>query len=199
MAALARRGSVISPIGSGAIPRNFYDCRTTTVVGGTPMRKFWFGGFISLGLFALLLLGACGDDDSDDSSSGDGGEHADDGDGTQFDREINVVMSDQLRFEPDTIRVKVGERIRLVVDNEESKALHDFTVQMMSVHDVMVEGAEHGAHGADPAEFALHVAAEVGEHGVLLFTPMEAGEYEYFCSVPGHAGAGMRGTIVVEG
>lgn len=152
---------------------------------------------VALGLAAFLFGAACGNDDdgngagSDDTSEGDG-------DAMAFDREITVRSLDRLAFEPDTIRVKVGERIRLVLDNEENAMLHDFSVHvMMPLHDVMMEGAEHG-HGAAAGEFAMHVAAEAGEHGVLMFTATEAGEYEFFCSVAGHADAGMRGTIIVE-
>jgi uncharacterized cupredoxin-like copper-binding protein len=32
----------------------------------------------------------------------------------------------------------------------------------------------------------------------VFFTPREAGEYEILRSVPGHADAGMKGTLIVE-
>ena len=28
--------------------------------------------------------------------------------------------------------------------------------------------------------------------------PLEAGEYDFFCDIPGHRGQGMEGTIVVK-
>jgi uncharacterized cupredoxin-like copper-binding protein len=33
---------------------------------------------------------------------------------------------------------------------------------------------------------------------MIEFTPSQPGEYEFFCSVPGHKEAGMRGTMVVS-
>jgi len=164
------------------------------------------------GVLAFGLLAACGDDDDDtdmdmtddhtsdmDSDHNDGDDHDSDMGEMSFDREITLQMSDLLRYEPDTITVKVGETIRLVVDNEEGTTLHDFSVEGIPVEDVMSEGAEHHHDDSGSAsEFALHVAAEAGEHGVLMFTPTGPGEYEFFCSVIGHREAGMKGTIIVE-
>jgi len=163
--------------------------------------RSWMLLFLA-GVMAFGLLAACGDDDDDGQASNSDADHEDDEhdegmDDMAFDREITLKMSDTLKFEPDTIRLKVGERIRLVADNEEGTALHDFSVEMMAVHDVMMEGAEHG-HDDAMSDFALHVAADPGEHGVLFFTAEEPGEYEFFCSVLGHREAGMKGTIVVE-
>lgn len=35
-------------------------------------------------------------------------------------------------------------------------------------------------------------------NGKMRFTPMEAGEYEFYCSVEGHREAGMKGKLIVE-
>jgi len=159
------------------------------------------------GILAFGLLAACGDDDddtdmgtADDATPAMDADHGDDDDmgDMSFDREITVEMSDLLRFEPDTITVKVGETIRLMVDNEEGTTLHDLSVEEIPVENVMSEGAEHG-HAEAANDFALHVAAEAGEHGALIFTATEPGEYEFFCSVAGHREGGMKGTIIVEG
>jgi uncharacterized cupredoxin-like copper-binding protein len=44
----------------------------------------------------------------------------------------------------------------------------------------------------------LHVAAMMGQTGVLEFTPTKPGTYEFFCTVAGHKEAGMVGTLVVK-
>jgi uncharacterized cupredoxin-like copper-binding protein len=144
------------------------------------MRKlFLFGCVVLVAMVAVL---ACGGDADDDEAS--------------VDREVVVRTDDTLRFEPDEVRVRVGERVRLVADNREGLQLHDFSVERIAAGEVEVEGADH-AHG-DTSDYDLHVAAEAGERGVLVFVAQEPGEYQFFCSVVGHAEAGMTGTIIVE-
>lgn len=134
-----------------------------------------------LGAMVLAVSAACGGDDDDgDENSG----------------EARVVMSDQLRFEPDEIRVKAGEPVVVVLDNSEGSMLHDFTVDEMPVMDVDEGmGAEHEM-GEGTA--ALHMAMDAGEQGEMRFTAMEPGEYEFYCSEPGHAQGGMNGKLIVE-
>lgn len=46
-------------------------------------------------------------------------------------------------------------------------------------------------------DYNLHLALEAGATGELYFTPREAGEYVFFCSVTGHQESGMLGTLIV--
>lgn len=142
-------------------------------------------------MFAVLLVAlACGGDDGGSEDVGDDGV-----------REIQVRMTDELQFEPAEISLEAGQPVRLVIDNGEAASIHDFTVQAIPVMDVTDEGGsfDTGGHmGMDSAEeFDLHLALESGMDGVLEFTPTEAGEYEYLCTVTGHAEAGMTGTMTV--
>lgn len=93
--------------------------------------------------------------------------------------------------------VTTGEGVRLTLDNSDSLLLHDLTIEDMVAEDIHSEGAEHEGddHGA---EEALHVATGPGETGVLEFTPIEPGEYVFYCTVEGHREAGMEGTLVVQ-
>jgi uncharacterized cupredoxin-like copper-binding protein len=112
-------------------------------------------------------------------------------------RVIRVTPTDQLTFEPAVITMRVGERISLTIDNRNSASLHDFTVDAIPVRDVHADGDQHvGAH-IDQA--ALHVAVEGGKTGTMAFAVTAPGEYEFYCTVPNHAAAGMKGRIVVEG
>jgi uncharacterized cupredoxin-like copper-binding protein len=36
-----------------------------------------------------------------------------------------------------------------------------------------------------------------GQSGAVEFTIQEAGAYEYYCSLPGHADRGQKGTLTV--
>lgn len=153
------------------------------------------------GAAAVADADAHSDDATDaHSASGDGHdaeEHDSAADAHSESVEVTVHASDLLKFEPPEIRVNAGQRVRLVLDNEQGSVLHDFTIEQMAVDDVHVEGAAH-AHNED-MHYALHVATEPGEAGVVEFTPTEPGTYEFFCTVPGHAQAGMVGTLIVEG
>ena len=48
------------------------------------------------------------------------------------------------------------------------------------------------------SEYDLHVAVDGGASGTLEFTPTAAGEYEFTCTVTGHAEGGMMGTLTVS-
>lgn len=88
-------------------------------------------------------------------------------------REMEVEAG-ELWFDPATLEVTVGAPANLRLVNT-GEAFHDLTVPAA---DVVLT--------AEPGEQAV---------GAVEFT--ESGRYEFFCSVPGHAQGGMRGTIVV--
>jgi len=88
--------------------------------------------------------------------------------------ELRVEAGD-LWFEPVELQVAAGGPFNLVLVN--SGAVF---------HDLVVEGLEVGV-GADPGETAAG--------GLVIDEP---GEYRFECTVPGHAPAGMEGTITVE-
>ncbi len=150
-------------------------------------------GMLAIGLLGLAasLSVACGDDD-DVSTNSTTPTQA----GT-----VTISAMDSLSFSPSRAEVNLGEPAHLVIDNTDSAILHDWTIEEISVEDVSVsgaEGGEHNEHGADTGEYDLHVAVDGGETGSIDFTPLEAGEYEFICTVTGHAGSGMRGTLVVS-
>lgn len=166
------------------------------------MRK-WIAPLVLVTLVASLGLVACGDDDDVANGGDNASDQVDDGNtghDDEADETVQVLVvraDDGLAFEPDEIHLRVGERVRLTVDNAEAANLHDFTVDHMNVADVHGGGGEHGDD--DHGEMAaLHIALEPGMQGDIEFTPMEAGTYEFYCSVPGHAQGGMKGVIVVE-
>jgi len=152
-------------------------------------------------LFALTLVAVavaafgCGGSD-------DGGESAS-SEETAGPLQVRLVAdegSDGLVFEPKEIRARVGQTVRLVLDNQ-GLALHDFNVEGMPVRVVMASGAEHDADeigGGGESGMILHVASDPGQTGELEFVPLEPGTYVFFCSVLGHKEAGMEGRIIVS-
>ena len=114
---------------------------------------------------------------------------------------VITMRTEDFRFVPETVTVKVGETIRLRLENRDP-VLHDYTTDEDEFIVMEASGANHGDHEMDPeAQVSLqplHIAAEANDYGELVFEATEAGEYEFYCSVPGHREAGMVGKIVIE-
>ncbi len=112
--------------------------------------------------------------------------------------DVSLVATD-IAFNVTRLEVPANQAVRLTLEN--SGALeHDFSIREIDVRDVhTAEGeADDHAMSEDVHELDLHVAAlPGGGRGTLEFTPTEPGEYEYYCTVPGHKEAGMLGTLVV--
>jgi len=87
---------------------------------------------------------------------------------------IEVVATD-LRFDPATVTITAGDTVNLALVND-GRAFHDLTIPALG--------------------FLLD--AEAGGETSGSLTVDEPGTYEFECSVPGHAEAGMRGTLIVE-
>jgi plastocyanin len=85
-----------------------------------------------------------------------------------------TVEAGEMWFDPDVLELTAGEPVNLAVDNR-GELFHDLTVDDL---DLRIEVPAGGS-----ATAGLEVA--------------EPGEYDFYCSVPGHASAGMHGTLVV--
>lgn len=112
------------------------------------------------------------------------------------------VKADEFSFEPAVVTVRAGTEYRLVLQNT-GAVLHDWTIERIAATAVAgTETARHDMGGMNRMVGSgdrLHVAAAAGKATELTFTPTEPGEYEYACTVPGHADLGMRGRLVVQG
>jgi nitrite reductase (NO-forming) len=127
-------------------------------------------------LAAGLVVGACGGGGSGKAkTSGDSGAPADKTAVPLPDGPKLAVSAKEFAFTPSTLTMKAGEPTDVVLKNDGSIE-HDFSV--------------------DAAGFKLPVPAS--GTGDLLLTIAKPGTYPFHCSVPGHEGAGMKGTITVE-
>jgi Cu+-exporting ATPase len=86
------------------------------------------------------------------------------------------VVARDVAFTPDIIRVRAGDWLVITLRNDDPV-----------FHDLEVEGLANVDVGARPGQTA--------DLRVRLDRP---GTWEFVCTVPGHAEAGMRGTLVVE-
>jgi plastocyanin len=85
-----------------------------------------------------------------------------------------AIEASEMWFEPATIEVTAGEPINLTLDNR-GDVLHDLTID----------------------ELDLRIEAQPGQRASAGLGSIEPGEYAFYCSVPGHDSAGMRGTLIV--
>ena len=166
----------------------------------------------------------------DPSSSGSDGAagHSDGGIVDSGDELVITMRTEDFKFVPDSVTIKVGQTVRLRLDNHDP-VLHDYTTDEAEFIVLEADGAAHGDHEAVAASHddddgvvashddddqdmddhdmdpeaqvslqPLHIAAEGNEHGELVFEATEPDEYVFYCSVPGHREAGMVGTIIIE-
>jgi uncharacterized cupredoxin-like copper-binding protein len=96
------------------------------------------------------------------------------------------------RFEPETIAVRPGERVRFVIQNNDPID-HEFILGDERVQLAHEEGTE-AHHPPRPGEVSVPAGATV----VTTVTfPTTAGDLIFGCHLPGHYGFGMRGTVTI--
>jgi plastocyanin/uncharacterized membrane protein len=84
------------------------------------------------------------------------------------------IEATEMAFDPASFEVTSGEPVNLTVTNA-GQVFHDLTID----------------------ELELKVEVDRGETTTVGLAVDEPGVYEFYCSVPGHASAGMRGTLTV--
>lgn len=135
---------------------------------------------VAAGIAGLLVLASCG-----------GG--ADEGSSAQV-RTVEVKALDSLRFEPASVSVRSGEKVRFVITNA-GKIAHEFVLgdeEMQMAHENQAGAMDHGM-----VEAMAAVKLAAGETEEVRVTFDEAGEVLYGCHEPGHYEGGMIGTVAV--
>jgi uncharacterized cupredoxin-like copper-binding protein len=89
-------------------------------------------------------------------------------------RQIRVV-ADEFSFAPSEIRIRAGAQVNIELDNR-GDAFHTLTISKL--------------------DFELR--ADGGKRAYGSLTTDAPGRYPFICDVPGHAEAGMRGTLIVQ-
>ena len=138
-----------------------------------------------------LLLSACGDDPAAETTD-----------------TIEVVGTDEMRFEPDEFVVAAGEEVTVELTSENLE--HDFNIEDVAdvgrageMDDDMDMDADDDMddHNDDHPEVPhndLHIVhVDPGETATGSFTIDEPGTYTVYCAVPGHRQAGQEATLEV--
>jgi plastocyanin len=119
---------------------------------------------------SAVITGALEEEEAEEAGQPAGGERE------QNRLELSADPGGALRFDRRSLEARAGE-IRIVMDNPSSLA-----------HNVSVEG-----HGVDEE------GETVGEGGrSTVRARLRPGEYDFYCSVPGHRQGGMEGTLTVR-
>jgi plastocyanin len=135
---------------------------------------------------AALAFAGCGGDDESDSGGGggeaqtptetSGGETAPSGGGASTELEVGADAGGALKFDKTELEGKAGS-VTITMPNPSSVP-----------HAIAVEG-----NGVDEE------GEVVQKDGTSTVTAeLKAGEYEFYCPVPGHEEAGMKGTLTIK-
>jgi uncharacterized cupredoxin-like copper-binding protein len=116
------------------------------------------------------------------------------GDPAKVNRSIRIAGTDDMRYSPSRLTVKVGDTVRFVVSNP-GKRYHELVIgtekDLKSHYEIMKKfpNMEH-----DEPHMA-HVGPGKTREIVWQFT--KAGDFRFACLIPGHWESGMAGTIEV--
>ena len=111
------------------------------------------------------------------------------------------LLATDIAFDQDRLEVMVGQPVKITLQNDGALE-HDFSIMKIphsgEVHaEEMQEEMDHDMSGM-AEEPEVHVASPPEGSFSVEFTPSQAGEYEYFCTVSGHKEAGMAGILMVK-
>ena len=109
-------------------------------------------------------------------------------------RTVIVRMSDNMRFTPDVIAVKLGETVRCDLRND-GRMLHEMvigTAKELDDHAALMLKFPNMEHD-EP--YMAHVAP--GKTGEIVWTFNRPGDFDFACLIAGHYQAGMAGRITV--
>ena len=97
------------------------------------------------------------------------------------------------RFIPDVVNIRIGQRVRLILENQDAE-LHAFVpVDFLTRTNVQVGGDGAPQFGKDGFRRVLIPTQGRAE---LVFAARKAGAFRFFCDLPGHL---MSGMIMVDG
>jgi uncharacterized cupredoxin-like copper-binding protein len=123
---------------------------------------------VGFSLLMVFMLAVAACGGDDDGDDGNGNGNGGNGGST-------TIETPDMSYDPDSFTINAGEDHEVTIDNTDGQ-LHTFTIDELDV-DVEVAG---------------------GESETTTLNVSDAGEYTFYCTVPGHREAGQEGTLTVE-
>jgi uncharacterized cupredoxin-like copper-binding protein len=117
------------------------------------------------------------------------------GDTKAVSRTIRIDMTDDMKFTPNMINVKLNETIRFQVANK-GKVLHEMVIGTKKELDDHAEMMKKFPNMEHDEPYMAHVDPGKRDDIVWLFN--RAGDFDFACLIPGHYQAGMVGKIKVS-
>lgn len=151
---------------------------------------------VAVALFLLLVVAAACSSKTPGAS----------GPGEVSGDKVAVKITDGLRFSPNELTVRKGQRVTFTVSNP-TEVEHEFAVGDAAAqkgHAQTMAGG-HGGMGGMGSMGSMSgggveaVSLMPGETKTMTYTFDKAGKVVFGCHVAGHYEAGMKGTIHVEG
>ncbi|MCM3431713.1 plastocyanin/azurin family copper-binding protein [Brevibacillus agri] len=109
-------------------------------------------------------------------------------------QEVNIIASD-FSYKPNRIVMKKGVPMKVKFQNVGSVE-HDFEVVSSGKFVISSESNHNHQHG-NTGKANPHLHAKPGESATSVWQATEEGNYEYYCTIPGHKESGMVGRLVV--
>jgi plastocyanin len=134
---------------------------------------------VTRAVLLLALVGAlagCGGGDGDEGAGQTTQAATTGGDGSPQTLQLRADPSGALRFTTDSLQANAGE-VTIVMENASSVP-----------HDISLKGGGVDERGEVVGK---------GERSEVTAT-VQPGTYEFYCSVPGHEAAGMKGELTVS-
>lgn len=124
-------------------------------------------------------------------------------------RQVVIHCGDQMKYDVTTIEAAPGQKITVTLTNSGTlpkvAMAHNWVLLKLGtdVSGFATAAMTHAETGYLPPEMAGSVIASTkllgpGESDTVTFAAPAAGVYDFICTFPGHALAGMRGTLTVK-
>ncbi len=110
---------------------------------------------------------------------------------------VNIVEQPVYNFEPKDLPLVKDVGYELHIDNPAAHASKHYYTAAQFYKTVVLRKADDG-QGEIKAPYLSAVEMMIGGHTKLFIVPTQSGTFEVLCTIPGHADAGMKGTIVVS-
>jgi azurin len=124
-------------------------------------------------------------------------------------KKVEIKANDQMKYDVTSIDATAGQKVTVTLTNAGTlpkvAMAHNFVLLKAGtdVSAFAMAAMSHQDAGYMPPELADKVIAATklvgpGESDTVTFTAPAAGTYDYICTFPGHALAGMRGVLNVK-
>lgn len=108
--------------------------------------------------------------------------------------ETIVIELGDHHYEPEELKLKVGKPYKLVLRNI-GEVSHDMVGGSFFDEHVIALRMVNTRAGRVMADHINSVFIRTNNEAELWLVPIKAGEFTFFCSLPGHRDGGMEGTI----